>query len=120
MSVRADRVVLDNTFLSTLQAAQALEWVLGLWPGWWIAPLDVIDEAAAWRSHGARVTALLHRLETAGTVEIAAFDPRIEGALFARLSRTLGQGESAVIAIAYHRGTPPPWMIGEHAAPATT
>jgi predicted nucleic acid-binding protein len=104
MSARADRVVLDNAFLSTLQEAQALERILMLWPGRWVIPLEVIDEAEAWRLHGALVIALLRRLQTVGTIEITAFDPRIEGALFTQLSRTLGQGESAVIAIAYHRG----------------
>ena len=78
--------------------------VLELWPGRWLVPLEVIGEAARWKAHGASVTLILRQLDAQRALEITAVDPRIEGPLFVQLTRTLGQGESAVIAIAANRG----------------
>jgi len=66
-------------------------------------PVEVRGEAAKWRAHGASVLTILQALETANVIEITAIEPRIEGRLFAQLARRLGQGESAAIAIAFHR-----------------
>jgi predicted nucleic acid-binding protein len=98
------RIVVDNTVIPTLYVADALSQVLGLWPGQWIVPLQVRREAAAWRAHGAAVTKALDRLESAGVIAYDSPGPGSEGALFARLQRTRGEGESAAIAIAHVRG----------------
>jgi predicted nucleic acid-binding protein len=97
-------VVLDNTMISTLYLAGALSRVLGLWPGQWVVPLQVRDEAGAWKLHGAEVVTVLNDLQARGVIDYATPDPGPEGALFAQLQRTRGQGESAAIAIAYRRG----------------
>ena len=103
MSAQHHRIVLDNSIISTFQDARVLSRMLELWPGRWLVPLEVEGEAAAWRAQGASVRATLRDLSARRVVEITAVEPRIEGPLFARLTRTLGQGESAVIAIAAHR-----------------
>jgi predicted nucleic acid-binding protein len=97
-------VVLDNTVISTLILARALSLLLQLWPGKWIVPLQVRDEAAAWKLHGAEVISTLNELRSRGVVDYASPEPGLEGALLAQLQRTRGQGESAAIAIAYQRG----------------
>jgi predicted nucleic acid-binding protein len=104
VSAPQDRIVLDNSVISSLQDARSLAEVLELWPGRWLIPLEVQGEAAAWQAHGAEVSATLQRLSAQRTIEVTAFDPRVEGPLFVQLSRRLGQGESAVIAIAANRG----------------
>ena len=77
--------------------------VLGFWPGRWIVPLQVKDEAAAWKVQGPRVVAILDSLAEESVVEFASVEPLVEGPVFVRLQHTLGQGESAAIAIAFHR-----------------
>lgn len=104
MSALPPRVVVDNTVISTFQEAGVLSRVLEFWPGRWLIPVEVQGEAAAWKAHGANVTLTLNHLATRRVVEITAVEPRLEGPLFAQLTRTLGQGESAVIAIAARRG----------------
>jgi predicted nucleic acid-binding protein len=94
----------DNTLVSTLHRAGALERVLRLWPARWIVPADVRDEAAAWRAEGRRVRVILDALERDGVLTVSPIEPRVEGTLYARLQRTLGRGESAAIAMAFHRG----------------
>lgn len=103
MSPLPSRIVLDNAAISTLQEADALSRILELWPGSWLVPIEVMGEAAAWKAHGVSVTATLRALAESGVVEIGAIEPRTEGRTFVELQRTLGQGESAAIAIAYHR-----------------
>jgi predicted nucleic acid-binding protein len=103
MSALPFRIVVDNTVISTLQEANVLARVLGFWPGRWLIPIEVQGEAAAWKAHGASVTATLSYLSAQRIVEVTAVNPQIEGPVFAQLTRTLGQGESAVIAIAAHR-----------------
>src|SRR5581483_7655095 len=103
MSTLRPRVVLDNTVLSTFQEARVLSRILEFWPGRWLVPLEVQGEAAAWKAHGASVLATLTQLQALNVVELTAVDPRLEGRLFAQLARRLGQGESAAIAIAFHR-----------------
>lgn len=68
-----------------------------------MVPLQVRDEAGAWPLQGAFVTGILDGLEHRGCLEYAAIEPLIEGPLYTRLHRTLGQGEAAAIAIAFHR-----------------
>jgi len=104
MRVPLDRIVLDNSAISTFQDAQVLSRMLELWPGRWLVPVEVQGEAAAWPAQGAAVSITLQRLSTLRVIEITAVDPRVEGPLFVRLTRRLGQGESAVIAIAANRG----------------
>lgn len=104
MSSLPPRVVLDNTVISSLYVAGALSRVIPLWHGRWIVPLQVRDEAAAWTAHGSAVLATLNRLEAEGAVSFATPEVGPEGALFALLQRTRGQGESAAIAIAHYRG----------------
>lgn len=96
--------MLDNTVISSLHEAGALVRVIELWPREWVVPLQVRDEAAAWKAHGAAVLATLIRIEAQRLIDFATPDPGSEGVLFAQLQRTRGQGESAAIAIAYHRG----------------
>ena len=103
MSPFPARIVVDNTVLSTLQEARALSRILGYWSGQWLVPIEVMGEAATWKAHGANVVAALRDLETRGVLEITALNPQVEGATFSQLQRTLGQGESAAIAIAFHR-----------------
>jgi len=103
MSAPPPRIVVDNTVISTLQQAGVLARVLGFWPGRWLIPIEVQGEAAARKAHGASVTTTLSALSAQRIVEITAADPRLEGPLFAQLTRTLGQGESADIAIAAQR-----------------
>jgi predicted nucleic acid-binding protein len=103
MSAPPDRIVLDNTLISSFHDARALAQVLTLWPGRWLVPLEVEGEAARWKAHGATVCAILRQLHEQQIIELTAVEPRIEGPLFAQLTRRLGQGESAVIAIAANR-----------------
>lgn len=95
-------IVLDNTVVSSLQEAHALEPVLRMGISW-VVPLQVRDEAAAWPAHGTAVARILDALAAAGILSYATPEPGIEGALFATLRRTLGLGESASIAIAHQR-----------------
>ena len=104
MSALPFRIVLDNTVVSSFQTASALAQVLECWPGRWLVPVEVVGEAARWKAHGASVTLTLNQLDARKVIEITAIDPRVEGPLFVQLTRTLGQGESAVIAIAANRG----------------
>ena len=103
MSALPPRIVVDNTVISSFQEAGVLARILGFWPGRWLIPIEVRGEAAAWKAHGASVTATLSSLSAQRIIEITAVGPRLEGPLFAQLTRTLGQGESAVIAIAARR-----------------
>ena len=95
--------VLDNSVISALHQAGALRRVLELWTGQWVIPVEVKEEAAAWRGEAQRIIRILDDLCAHRIASYAELDPRAEGPLFARLNRTLGQGESATIAIAYHR-----------------
>jgi predicted nucleic acid-binding protein len=96
-------IVLDNTVVSNLHRAGALSRVLEFWPGQWLVPWQVRDEAAGWPTEGSRVASALEDLRERRVIDFAALEPRVEGSLFARLTRTLGQGEAATVAIAYHR-----------------
>ena len=99
------RVALDNSVISALHEAEALARVLGFWPARWIVPYQVRDEAGAWKTQGSRVLVILDALARESVLEFASVEPLTEGPVFARLQRTLGQGESAAIAIAFHRGS---------------
>ena len=96
--------VLDNAAISSFHLAGALDGVLGLWPGHWVVPIEVQAEAEAWPKEGPRIRAALDSLATCRVIVVTAVDPRREGTLYARLAVRLGAGESAAIAIAYHRG----------------
>lgn len=96
--------VLDNSVVSALHQAGALLRVLEIWPGRWVVPAQVREEASCWKSEGYRVVAILDSLATRGVIAYAEIDPSSEGALMGQLSRSLGQGESAAIAMAYRRG----------------
>jgi len=96
-------LVLDSTVVSNFHRADGLSRILELWSGRWLVPLQVRDEAAAWPTEGKRVVSALEDRRERRVLDFAALDPRNEGLTFARLSRTLGQGESATITIAYHR-----------------
>lgn len=103
MNALRERIVLDNSVVSTFQEAGVFARILEFWPGRWLVPVEVRGEAAGWKAHGASVVAALNSLNARGIVEVTAVDPDREGTLFAQLTRTLGQGESAVIAISAHR-----------------
>lgn len=96
--------VLDNSVVSALHQADALATVLELWMGRWVMPEEVKREAGRWPIHGTRVEAIIEVLWNRGVAARTAVDPLHEGPLFARLNLTLGEGESATVAIAYHRG----------------
>jgi len=95
--------VLDNAAISSFHVAGALDRVLGLWPGHWIVPIEVQAEAEAWPTEGPRLRAALGSLANRRIIVVTAVDPRREGTLYAQLAVRLGSGESAAIAIAYHR-----------------
>ena len=95
--------VLDNTVISTLHRAGMLVKILELWKGRWVVPQEVREEAARWKAEGPRVITLLDDLNARQVVRYAEIDPPTEGRLFAKLTRTLGEGESATIAIAHSR-----------------
>ncbi len=96
--------VLDNSVVSALHQARALSRVLELWPGRWLVPAEVRDEATQWKAERDRILRILDDLSSQRVVDYTEIDPHTEGPLFARLSRTLGQGESAAIAVAHQRG----------------
>lgn len=96
--------VLDNSVLSALHQARALEKVLGIWPGRWLIPEAVKEEARAWVVERERITKVLDALCQSGVAAYTEIDPRTEGLLLPTLSRTLGQGEAVAIAIARGRG----------------
>lgn len=104
MSPLPARLTVDNSVISALQEAGALGRVLEFWPGAWVIPESIRDEARAWKTHGSAVLRILDDLSARGIVEITSVDPRREGPLLRRLPRALGQGEAAAIAIAFHRG----------------
>jgi predicted nucleic acid-binding protein len=93
-------IVLDNTVISSLEEAGALAQMLNLWPGRFVVPVEVRGEAGNWKLRGASVTLTLDSLAAQKVISITSIDPRKEGSLFSQLTRRLGQGESAVIAIA--------------------
>ena len=95
--------VLDNSVVSALHQARALSRVLGLWPGRWLVPVEVRDEAAQWEAERERILGILDDLASRRVVDHTELNPHSEGAVFARLSRTLGQGESVAIAVAHQR-----------------
>lgn len=95
--------VLDNSVISALHQAGALERVLAFWPGKWLVPEGVREEARRWRSEGERVVRVLDDLCERGFVTYVRVDPLTEGPLLPRLSRTLGKGEAVAIAIAHGR-----------------
>src|SRR4051812_41716663 len=94
---------LDNTVVSTLHRARALSRVLELWSGRWFVPAQVRDEAVAWPTQGIHLSSILAELFNRHILELVTLEPRVEGPLFAKLNRPLGQGEAATIAIGYHR-----------------
>lgn len=77
--------------------------MLVLWPGRWLVPVDVRGEATQWKAERDRVLRILDDLSARRIVVYTGIDPHREGPLFAKLSRTLGQGESAAIAVAHQR-----------------
>lgn len=95
--------VLDNSVISALHQAAALRQILELWPGRWHVPLAVREEAAAWKTEGLRVTAVLDDLHKRAVISYEPIDPRRDGVLIRSLSRALGQGEAETIAVAFRR-----------------
>lgn len=105
--------------------------VLGLWPGRWLIPEAVKEEARAWVAERERIMGALENLCSRGVAAYTEIDPRTQGSLLVTLSRTLGQGEAATIAIAQGRhlgaalddlaarracerlSTPVPWIATE-------
>lgn len=77
--------------------------MLELWPGRWLVPAQVRDEATQWKAERERILRILDDLSSRRVVVYTEVDPHSEGPVFAKLSRTLGQGESAAIAIAHQR-----------------
>lgn len=104
MSQKAQRIVLDNTVVSNLQKASALNSVLAAQPGLFVVTRQVRDEAQGWKAQGLQVVSILDRLVAETIIELATVEPGAEGVLFTHLQRTRGQGESASIAIAHNRG----------------
>jgi predicted nucleic acid-binding protein len=95
------RCVLDNTVVSSLHRAGALGRLLRLWPGRWVLPVAVREEAAAWWDQGSRVVAILDALAVETVIEVQTIEPLTDGPLYAQLRRTLGGGESAAIVLAH-------------------
>ena len=95
--------VLDNSVVSALHQARALSRVLALWPGRWLVPVEVRDEAAHWEAERELILQTLDDLRSRRVMDYIEIDPHSEGTLSARLGRTLGQGESAAIAVAHQR-----------------
>lgn len=95
--------VLDNATVWALYQAGALERVLHVWPRRWLVPLEAQTEVEAWPREGSRVGRSIANLCDQGIVSITCVEPQHEGRLYEQLSRSLGPGESEVIAIAAHR-----------------
>jgi predicted nucleic acid-binding protein len=96
--------VLDTSVLSSLHQARALDTVLACWPGRWLIPEEVREETQRWVAERERISRVLVDICRRGIASYVEIDPRTEGPTLARLSRALGQGEAAAIAIAYGRG----------------
>jgi len=109
MSPLKKPVVLDNDVISRFYRAGALRRVLGVWPKRSFCVADyVVEEARRWPAKGQALVALLKELEAEEVVAVISIDGCSEEEVWAyarlQLAKRLGRGESASIAIAYHRG----------------
>jgi predicted nucleic acid-binding protein len=109
MSPLKKPVVLDNDVISRLYSAGALRRALEVWPKLSFRVTErVIEEAGQWRTRGEILVALLKELEAKGILAFISIDESSEEEIWAYarllLENKLGRGESASIAIAYHRG----------------
>lgn len=102
-------VILDNDVISRLYSAGALRRALEVWPKHsFYVTQQVIDEARQWPTKGQELVALLEDLIAEETLVFTSIDDSSEEEIWAyaklSLQNKLGQGESASIAIACHRG----------------
>lgn len=102
-------VILDNDVISRLYSAGALRRALEVWPKHsFYVTQQVIDEARKWRTKGQELVAFLENLIAEETLVFTSIDDSSEEEIWAYakllLQNKLGQGESASIAIACHRG----------------
>ncbi len=103
MSPLPARVVLDNDVISNLHKADSLGRILRLWPGFFVITQQVYDEARNWKEESYWLIPVLDSLEAKGYLGRVHMT-REELGTFAALRATRGVGESASIAVAYHRG----------------
>jgi predicted nucleic acid-binding protein len=102
-------VILDNDVISRLYSAGALRRALEVWPkrSFYITQ-QVINEARQWPTKGQKLVALLEDLIAEETLVFISIDDSSEEEIWAYakllLQNKLGQGETASIAIACHRG----------------
>jgi len=101
-------VILDNDVISRLYSAGALRRALEVWPkrSFYITQ-QVIDEAGKWPAKGADLVAILEDLIANENLVSISIDDSSEEEIMAyaklQLENKLGRGESASIAIAFHR-----------------
>jgi predicted nucleic acid-binding protein len=92
------QIILDTTAISIFANAEALEALLGWWPGLLLVPGQAVLEIEAWPQRGASVRQLMD-----GRVQVA--DTRgAELRTFVTYTEKLGDGEAAALALAIHRG----------------
>lgn len=109
MSPFTKPVILDNDVISRLYSVGSLCRTLEVWPkrSFYITQ-QVIVEAGRWRAKGADLVALLEDLIANENLVSISIDDSSEEEIWTYaellLQNKLGQGESASIAIASHRG----------------
>ena len=102
-------IILDNDVVCILFLANVLERLLSIWPqGSFFITERVRTEANEWPSRGKELIALIDKLETQGVITTTTIDDSSEDEIIAYsilcLSKRIGMGESASIAIAQNRG----------------
>jgi len=102
-------LVLDNDVISRLYNVGALHRALEVWPRLSFRVTDyVVEEARQWPVKGKTLVGLLENLEAEEILTFISIDEssKEEISTYATLllGNRLGQGESASLAIAYHRG----------------
>jgi predicted nucleic acid-binding protein len=109
MSPFTKPVILDNDVISRLYSAGDLRRALEIWPkrSFYITQ-QVMDEAGRWPAKGAELVECLEDLMANENLVSISIDESSEGEIMTyaklQLENKLGRGESASIAIAFHRG----------------
>lgn len=108
MSPFGKSVILDNDVISRLHRAGALRRALEVWPKSSFCVTDeVVDEARRWPAKGKELVVILKDLEAKRIIRFISVDQsseeEIQAYTWLRLQNRLGRGESASIAIAFHR-----------------
>lgn len=102
-------IVLDNDVVCVLFLAGVLVRLLSLWPhGSFFITEQVRGEANEWPSRGTELITIIDQLEAQGIIKTITIDDSSEDEIIAYsilcLTKKIGNGESASIAIAQNRG----------------